>query len=70
MYDTSQDHTGRWGPSFDEVATMLADAVKAHSKSGKCDIILHDAGTVYGRHLHKRYPELVEKIALIDIGQD
>ena len=68
LYDTAEDHSGRWGPSFDEISDMLAEAVKKHKKDEKVTLILHDAGTVYGRHLHKRYPELVDKIALLDIG--
>jgi hypothetical protein len=47
-YDGHEDHGSHWGYSFDQLADMLAEVVKNHSKSGKVSVICHDFGCYYG----------------------
>lgn len=67
-YDGNEDHSGHWGYSFDQLSDMLSEVVKTHSKSGKVTLVCHDFGCHYGYHFQKKYPDLVKRLAAIDIG--
>ena len=45
------DNQASWGFTFEEIADMLAETVKNHSKSGKVTVVCHDWGAIYGYSL-------------------
>ncbi len=60
--------TARWGYSNDEIVEALAALVREVSPNAAVTLVLHDWGCFWGYRLHHRYPELVARVAGLDIG--
>lgn len=56
-----------WGYSFDELVTMLHDAIK----ESDCDhytFIVHDWGSVLGLLYQKQFPDHIKSMIVVDVG--
>jgi len=58
----------RWGYSTDEIVDALAAMIREVSPDRKVTLILHDWGCYWGHLLHHRNPQLVARLAGLDIG--
>jgi pimeloyl-ACP methyl ester carboxylesterase len=63
-----ENNSGHWGYTFDQITTMLANVILKHSHKKKVSLLLHDFGSFYGMNLAMDRPELVSRIATLDIG--
>jgi len=57
-----------WGCSFPEIIKQLSEVIEKHSKDKKVSLVIHDWGSAYGFFLQKERPDLVSRIASLDIG--
>jgi pimeloyl-ACP methyl ester carboxylesterase len=62
------DRSVRWGFSTEEILEALAELLCAISEGQKVSLVLHDWGCYWGHALHNRYPELVSRVASLDIA--
>lgn len=60
--------SARWGYSTDEIVAALAEMIDAVSPGVPVTLILHDWGCYWGYLLHRRHPELVARVAGLDIA--
>lgn len=60
--------TVRWGYRTDEIVEALAALVREVSPDARVTLILHDWGCFWGHRVHHRYPELVSRVAGIDVA--
>jgi pimeloyl-ACP methyl ester carboxylesterase len=58
----------RWGYGTDEIVEALATCVRGVSPDGPVTLILHDWGCLWGHLLHHRHPELVSRVAGLDVA--
>jgi len=59
-----------WGYSFPEMMKQFSEVIEKHSKNKKVSLVVHDWGSAMGFFLHKERPDLVKRIATLDIGGD
>ena len=62
-------------PTFDSAVLDVAASIKAYSTRGDGDgdgviLICHDWGCLIGYRLQRRFPELVERMVALDVGND
>lgn len=60
--------TVRWGHSTDEIVAALAAMIREVSPQAPVTLVLHDWGCYWGYLLHHRHPELVARVAGLDIA--
>jgi cis-3-alkyl-4-acyloxetan-2-one decarboxylase len=60
--------TARWGYTTDQIVDALATMVREVSPTTPVTLILHDWGCYWGYLLHHRHPELVARVAGLDIA--
>lgn len=58
----------RWGHTTDEIVDALASCVREVSPADPVTLIIHDWGAMWGHLLHQRHPELVARVAGLDIA--
>lgn len=58
----------RWGYGTDTIVAALAECVRKASPGGPVTLVIHDWGAYWGYILHHRHPELVERLAGLDIA--
>ncbi len=58
----------RWGYSHDEVVRALAAAVREVAGESTVTLVLHDWGAVWGCAVHHRHPDLVARVACLDVA--
>ncbi len=58
----------RWGYSTDEIVEALAQLVREVSPETPITLVLHDWGCYWGYLLHHRHPDLVARVAGLDIA--
>lgn len=63
-----EENRGSWGYSFPQINEMLAEVVEKHSKQKKVSLLIHDWGSAYGFNLTMHRPDLVKRIAALDVG--
>lgn len=63
-----QDNPYSWGLTLPEVVDRLSKAVEEHSKKKQVTLIIHDWGSLFGFYLQGERPDLVSRIATLDIG--
>ena len=64
----SEENRGSWGYSFPQINDMLSETIEKHSKQKKVTLLQHDWGCAYGFNLTMHRPDLVKRIAALDIG--
>jgi pimeloyl-ACP methyl ester carboxylesterase len=62
------DRTARWGYDTDEIVEALAELVRDAGRGSPVTLVMHDWGCYWGHALHHRYPELVARVAGVDVG--
>jgi pimeloyl-ACP methyl ester carboxylesterase len=62
------DRSARWGFSTDEIVEALADLIRDAGRGKPVTLVLHDWGCYWGHAVHHRYPELVARVAGLDIA--
>ena len=60
--------SARWGYGTDEIVEALAAMVREVSPSSPVTLVLHDWGAYWGHLLHQRHPNLVARVAGLDIA--
>ncbi len=60
--------SARWGYSTEEIVEALAEMIRAVSPNTPVTLILHDWGCYWGHLLHHRNPELVSRVAGLDVA--
>jgi len=58
----------RGGHTTDEIVEALAQCIREVSPGAPVTLIIHDWGAYWGYILHHRYPELVKRVAGLDIS--
>ena len=58
----------RWGYGTDEIIEALAEMVREVSPDAPVTLILHDWGCYWGHILHHRHPQLVARVAGLDVA--
>ena len=58
----------RWGVRSDEIIEALARCVREVWRGAPVTLVLHDWGCVWGHAMHKRHPELVARVASLDVA--
>jgi cis-3-alkyl-4-acyloxetan-2-one decarboxylase len=58
----------RWGYSTEEIIEALAECIRESSPDAPVTLVIHDWGAYWGHMLHHRYPELVQRVAGLDIA--
>lgn len=70
-YTAEPTHRCLWrssGYDFDELADMLAMAIRSVSPQDPVNLVVHDWGSVYGFFTYAKYPSLVQRIVSLDVG--
>lgn len=68
-YFSGKHHlTQSWGISFPEIAKGIAEIVEKNASKKKVTLLIHDWGSVYGYLLARDRPDLVSRIASVDVG--
>jgi cis-3-alkyl-4-acyloxetan-2-one decarboxylase len=62
------DRTARWGYSTEEIVEALGDLVRDAGGGRPVTLVLHDWGCYWGHAVHHRHPELVARVAGLDLG--
>lgn len=60
--------TVRWGYGTDEIVEALAAMVREVSPRSPVTLVLHDWGSYWGHLLHHRHPDLVKRVAGLDVA--
>jgi pimeloyl-ACP methyl ester carboxylesterase len=58
----------RWGASSEQIIEALARLVREVGRGAPVTLILHDWGCIWGHAMHKRHPELVARVAGLDVA--
>lgn len=58
------------GVGFKEISDGLAEIIEKQTKKKKVTLIIHDWGSLYGFMLYRDRPDLISRIATIDVGGD
>ena len=58
----------RWGHSTDQIIEALAHCVREVAPANPVTLVIHDWGAMWGHLLQERYPQLVQRIAGLDIA--
>lgn len=62
------DRTARWGYSTTEILDALEKLVREAGRGRPVTLVLHDWGSYWGHALHHRRPELVARVATVDVA--
>jgi pimeloyl-ACP methyl ester carboxylesterase len=60
--------SARWGYHTDEIVEALAAMVREVSPQAPVTLVIHDWGSYWGHLLHQRHPDLVARIAGLDVA--
>lgn len=60
--------SARWGFRTEEIVEALVDLIRRVASNGPITLVLHDWGCYWGHAAHNRCPELVARVASIDIA--
>lgn len=60
--------SARWGYGTDEIVEALAALVREVSPHAPVTLVLHDWGCYWGHLLHHRHPDLVVRVAGLDVA--
>ena len=60
--------SSRWGYSTDEIVSALAEMIRDTAPDRKVTLILHDWGCFWGHLVHQRNPQLVARVAGLDVA--
>jgi len=63
-----EQSTSAGGFDFPELVAMLAATIRKVQPEGSVSLVTHDWGAYIGYLLEKTHPELIEKMAALDIG--
>lgn len=58
----------RWGYRTEEIVEALAEMVRRVSPEAPVTLVLHDWGCYWGHLLHHRHPDLVARVAGLDVA--
>lgn len=58
----------QWGYQPHELLLMLRETIKYYVKDQKVNLVTHDWGAFFGIVYQNHFPELVDKLVLLDIG--
>lgn len=62
------DRTSRWGYSTEEIVEALVSFVREADGGKPVTLVLHDWGSYWGHVVHHRLPEMVTRVAGIDVA--
>jgi pimeloyl-ACP methyl ester carboxylesterase len=62
------DRTARWGHPTEEIVDGLAQMVREAGRGKRVTLVLHDWGSYWGHAVHNRVPELVARVASVDVA--
>ncbi|HTB77261.1 MAG TPA: alpha/beta hydrolase [Polyangiaceae bacterium] len=62
------DRTTRWGYSTTEIVDALVELLRDVGKGQPVSLVLHDWGSYWGHAAHHRSPELVARVASLDVA--
>ncbi len=62
------ERTARWGYPTDAIVDGLATMVREVGRGERVTLVLHDWGCYWGHALHHRFPELVARVATVDVA--
>ncbi len=62
------DRTVRWGYSTLEIVEALASLIREAGRGKPVTLVLHDWGCYWGHAVHNRHPELVSRVAGLDVA--
>ena len=62
------DRTARWGYSTEEIVEALVDFIRQAGRGRRVTLVLHDWGSYWGHAAHHRAPELVARVATVDVA--
>ena len=65
-----EHHGGHWGYSFDQLNEMFCKVIQEHSKKKKVTLLQHDWGSKNGFHLAMSHPDLITRIAALDVAAE
>lgn len=60
--------TTRWGYDTEEIVQALVALIREIASAGPVTLVLHDWGTYWGHAAHHRCPELVSRVAGLDVA--
>ncbi|MFO0665190.1 MAG: alpha/beta fold hydrolase [Polyangiaceae bacterium] len=58
----------RWGYSTEEIVDALVALLRKVAGDGKVTLVLHDWGSYWGHAAHHRAPEVVARVATLDVA--
>lgn len=58
----------RWGYTTDEIVAALAEMIRTAAPGRTVTLILHDWGCFWGHRLHQQNPQLVARVASLDVA--
>jgi len=58
----------RWGYHTEELVSALVDLIRRVATKGPITLVVHDWGSYWGHAAHHRVPELVSRVAGIDVA--
>jgi pimeloyl-ACP methyl ester carboxylesterase len=62
------DKAVRWGHTTEEIVEALAHLVRNAGGGRPVTLVLHDWGCTWGHAVHHRYPDLVARVAGVDVA--
>jgi pimeloyl-ACP methyl ester carboxylesterase len=62
------DRSARWGYSTEEIVAGLTEMVRDAGRGARVTLVLHDWGCYWGHAVHHRAPELVARVASVDVA--
>jgi pimeloyl-ACP methyl ester carboxylesterase len=62
------DRTERWGYPTEQIVDALVELVREAARGKRVTLVLHDWGCYWGHAVHHRVPELVARVASIDVA--
>lgn len=57
-----------WGYSFPDMADILASSARKAVPTGKITLVAHDWGSHYAFHMQNKYPQLIRRMVVMDVG--
>jgi len=62
------DRTARWGYRTDEIVGAIEDLIRDSGRGRPVTLVMHDWGCYWGHAVHRRCPDLVARVAGVDVS--
>jgi pimeloyl-ACP methyl ester carboxylesterase len=66
--DAASSSFSPWGYSFPDMADILAASIRKAVSRGKVTLVAHDWGSHYAFHIQNKYPQLIRRMVVLDVG--